>query len=214
MFTGIVEAVGEVVEISEREAFRRIGIRAPDVAGQIQVGSSVLTDGVCITACGLSEDGFVADLSRETLERTTFKHIQPGTRVNIEQAMSADSRFGGHIVQGHVDEVGRIARFDRSGDDWILEIAHDPASASRLVWKGSIAVDGISLTVAELSEASLSIAIIPFTLEHTNLQYRRPGDPVNLEFDVLAKYVEKLVAPYLNRLTNGLWDSQASNKPS
>ena len=114
--------------------------------------------------------------------------------------MRADSRFGGHIVQGHVDGVGRIRRFDREDDDWILEVDYDPAAASRIVWKGSIAVDGISLTVAGLESSSFSIAIIPHTLENTNLKCARPGDEVNLEFDVLAKYVENLVSPYLGQL--------------
>ena len=117
--------------------------------------------------------------------------------------MRADSRFGGHIVQGHVDGIGRVRRFDRSGDDWNLEIVVGPDSAERLVWKGSIAVDGISLTVAALRPGALSIAIIPFTMEHTNLGDRKPDDEVNLEFDILAKYVERLAAPYLQQLQKG-----------
>ena len=166
----------------------------------IEPGSSISTNGVCITVREIDPGSFTADLSRETLDRTTFRNIGSGAQVNLERSMRADSRFGGHIVQGHVDGVGRIRRFDRENDDWILEVDYDPAAASRIVSKGSIAVDGISLTVAGLEASSFSIAIIPHTLENTNLKYSQPGDEVNLEFDVLAKYVENLVSPYLEQL--------------
>ena len=200
MFTGIIEEVGRVVEVTDSDEFRRIRVEAKTVLEDMKSGSSIATNGVCITAREITESSFTADLSRETLDRTTLKHAGQGVRVNLERSMRADSRFGGHIVQGHVDGVGRIRRFDREGDDWILEVAYDPASASRLVWKGSIAVDGISLTVAALGKETFSIAIIPHTLENTNLGDVKPGDEVNLEFDVLAKYVEKLVVPYLARI--------------
>jgi riboflavin synthase len=200
MFTGIIEEVGRVVEVTDSDEFRRIRVEAETVLEDMKTGSSIATNGVCITAREITESSFTADLSRETLDRTTLKHTGQGAHVNLERSMRADSRFGGHIVQGHVDGVGRIRRFDREGDDWILEVAYDPASASRLVWKGSIAVDGISLTVAALGKETFSIAIIPHTLENTNLGDVKPGDEVNLEFDVLAKYVEKLVVPYLAQI--------------
>ena len=200
MFTGIIEEVGKIVAVTESGDFRRIAIRAPDVIAGIEAGSSVSTDGVCITAREVEGDTFTADLSRETLERTTLKHATPGTQVNLERSMPVDGRFGGHIVQGHVDGVGRIRSFDRAGDDWILQVEYDRSDSLPLVWKGSVAVDGISLTVSALEEQTFSIAIIPFTLENTNLQHRKPGDEVNVEFDVLAKYVEKLVGGYLKHI--------------
>ena len=200
MFTGIIEEVGEIVRVEDTDDFRRVSIRAPGLISDIEAGSSVATNGVCITAVGVDGDTFSADLSGETLDRTTLGRVSPGTPVNLERSMRADGRFGGHIVQGHVDGVGKIRRFDRAGDDWMLEIGYDAKDSSRLVWKGSVAVDGISLTVAELEEDTFSIAIIPFTLENTNLENRKPGDEVNVEFDVLAKYVEKLVRNYLEQI--------------
>lgn len=203
MFTGIIEEVGVIAGIRETGDFRRLRIRAPVVLADAAPGASIATDGVCITAAAIADGHFEADLSRETLARTTFRNARVGQKVNLERSMRADSRFGGHIVQGHIDGIGQVRRFDRSGDDWNLEIVVPPDSARRIVWKGSIAVDGISLTVAALTPGSLSIAIIPFTLEHTNLGDRKPGDEVNLEFDVLAKYVERLAAPYLEQLQKG-----------
>ena len=203
MFTGIIEEVGEIAGIRETGDFRRLRILAPAVLTDAEPGASIATDGVCITAAAISDSHFEADLSSETFHRTTFANARVGRKVNLERAMRADSRFGGHIVQGHVDGIGRVRRFDRSGDDWNLEIVVPPDSAERLVWKGSIAVDGISLTVAALHSGTLSIAIIPFTMEHTNLGDRKPGDEVNLEFDILAKYVERLAAPYLQQLQKG-----------
>jgi riboflavin synthase len=200
MFTGIIEEVGEIVAVTDSEDFRRIVVRAPELISDIAAGSSVSTDGVCITARDVKGDTFEADLSGETLARTTLKHAVPGRKVNLELSMRADGRFGGHIVQGHVDGVGRILRFDREGDEWLLQIGYEPSEASRMVWKGSVAVDGISLTVAELEKDTFSIAIIPFTMEMTNLKHRRSGDEVNIEFDVLAKYVERLVGEYLDAL--------------
>jgi riboflavin synthase len=200
MFTGIIEEVGEIVAVTNSGDFLRISIRAPDVIAGIEAGSSVSTDGVCITAHEVEGDTFTADLSRETLERTTLKHATAGTQVNLERSMPVDGRFGGHIVQGHVDGVGRIRSFDRAGDDWILKVEYDRSDSLPLVWKGSVAVDGISLTVSALEEQTFSIAIIPFTLENTNLQHRKPGNEVNVEFDVLAKYVEKLVGGYLKHI--------------
>ncbi len=200
MFTGIIEEVGEIVSVTDTGDFRRVAIQAPGVISGITVGSSIATDGVCITAHEVEGDTFMADLSRETLERTTLKHATAGTRVNIERSMRADGRFSGHIVQGHVDGIGRVHSFDRTGDDWLLQIEYEASDAARLVWKGSVAVDGISLTIAALVERTFAIAIIPFTLENSNLQDRRPGDEVNIEFDVLAKYVEKLVGGYLKHI--------------
>jgi riboflavin synthase len=182
MFTGIIEETGEIVEIKDTGEFREIQVR------------------VCLTVRSIGSNVFSAEMSRETLDRTSLGNLAKGATVNLERPMRADSRFGGHIVQGHVDGIGQIHRFDRAGDAWILEIRY-PSSASRyLVEKGSIAVDGISLTVAFLRGADVfSVAIIPHTFENTNLKTARAGDSVNLEFDVLAKYVENLIKPYALR---------------
>lgn len=204
MFTGIVEEVGEIVEVRDAEDFRVVRIRARIVLEDLVPGSSVSVSGVCITARSIGQDSFLADLSHETLQRTTFRHVHAATPVNLERSMKADSRFGGHIVQGHVDGVGRIRRFDRLGDNWNLEIEFDRTLAPYIVEKGSIAVDGISLTVVKTAEDGFSSAIIPHTLENTILKYAKPSDKVNLELDVIAKYLEKLVRPYLFRLNSGI----------
>lgn len=200
MFTGIIENVGEVVDVADSGEFRRIRVRGGNLLANVRPGASIATNGVCVTATSIDDDSFTADLSRETLERTTFSGIEPGRSVNLELSMRADARFGGHIVQGHVDGVGTITKFDRCGDDWRLEVNFPPEHQRRLVWKGSVAIDGISLTVAGLGSDTMSFAIIPYTLEHTNLGRLRVGDQVNIEFDVLAKYVERLLEPYVEKL--------------
>jgi len=200
MFTGIIEEVGEIAEISDAGQFRTVRVLARTVLDDIRMGSSIAVNGVCLTARSIDSDGFSAEMSRETLDRTTLGALRTGSVVNLERPMRGDSRFGGHIVQGHVDGVGRIRRFDRTGDDWDLEVEM-PASGSRyIVEKGSVSVDGISLTVASLRKTNVfSVAIIPHTFENTNLKAARAGDTVNLEFDVLAKYVENLLKPYAIR---------------
>jgi len=203
MFTGIIEGVGEVVDVTDNDDFRRIRVRGGALLENVHPGASISTNGVCVTATSIDDGCFTADLSRETLERTTFAQIEVGRPVNLELSMRADSRFGGHIVQGHVDGVGTISRFDRNGDDWHLEVRFPRAHQRRLVWKGSVAVDGISLTVAELGAETMSFAIIPYTFENTNLNLSRVGDRVNIEFDVLAKYVERLLEPYVEKIEGG-----------
>ena len=200
MFTGIIEETGEVVEIRDNAAFRTILVRGASVLDDLRVGSSIAVNGVCLTARSINAGTFSAEMSRETLDRTSLGSLAKGAIVNLERPMRGDSRFGGHIVQGHVDGIGRIQKFDREGDAWNLEVAF-PAGGSRyIVEKGSIAVDGISLTVATLPRSGIfSVAIIPHTFENTNLRKAMAGDPVNLEFDVLAKYVENLIKPYAVR---------------
>jgi riboflavin synthase len=200
MFTGIIEEVGEIVEIKDTGAFRTIQVRGASVFDDLQIGSSFAVNGVCLTARSISANSFLAEMSRETLERTSLGNLREGSIVNLERPMRADSRFGGHIVQGHVDGVGRIRRFDREGDAWNLEIEYPAAGSRYIVEKGSIAVDGVSLTVAALGVSNVfSVAIIPHTFENTNLKTAKAGDPVNLEYDVLAKYVENLIRPYAVR---------------
>jgi riboflavin synthase len=200
MFTGIIEELGEIVEIQDAGDFRTIGIAGHNVLDDLHTGSSIAVNGVCLTVRAMSNRAFSAEMSRETLDRTSLGSLTQGTLVNLERPMRADSRFGGHIVQGHVDGLGRIRRFDRKGDQWNLEIVYPDFGSPYIVAKGSIAVDGISLTVASLRESHIfSVAIIPHTFENTNLKASKPNAPVNLEFDVVAKYIENLLKPYAIR---------------
>src|SRR5262245_12251804 len=186
MFTGIIEEIGEVAELKDAGDFRAIHVRGSSVFDDLRLGSSIAVNGVCLTVRSIGSNVFSAEMSRETLDRTSLGSLAQGATVNLERPMRADSRFGGHIVQGHVDGVGQIHRFDREGDAWILEIRYPSLASRYLVEKGSIAVDGISLTVASLRGADVfSVAIIPHTFENTNLKTARAGDSVNLEFDVL-----------------------------
>jgi len=200
MFTGIIEEIGEVVEIKEAGDFRAIHVRGKTVFDDLKIGSSIAVNGVCLTVRSIATNVFTAEMSRETLDRTSLGKLARGSIVNLERPMRAESRFGGHIVQGHVDGIGWIRKFDREGDAWNLKIEYPAAGARYIVEKGSIAVDGISLTVAALQGSSVfSVAIIPHTFENTNLKMSKTGDPVNLEFDVIAKYVETLIKPYAVR---------------
>jgi riboflavin synthase len=200
MFTGIIEEIGEVVEIKDTGDFRAIHVRGKSVFDDLKLGSSIAVNGVCLTVRSIATNVFTAEMSRETLDRTSLGNLARGSIVNLERPMRAESRFGGHIVQGHVDGIGWIRKFDREGDAWNLKIEYPAAGSRYIVEKGSIAVDGISLTVASLQGSSVfSVAIIPHTFENTNLKMSKPGDPVNLEFDVIAKYVETLIKPYAVR---------------
>jgi riboflavin synthase len=200
MFTGIIEEIGEVVEMKDAGDFRAIHVRGKSVFDDLKLGSSIAVNGACLTVRSIAANVFTAEMSRETLDRTSLGNLARGSIVNLERPMRAESRFGGHIVQGHVDGIGWIRKFDREGDAWNLKIEYPAAGSRYIVEKGSIAVDGISLTVASLQASSVfSVAIIPHTFENTNLKLSKTGDPVNLEFDVIAKYVETLIKPYAVR---------------
>jgi riboflavin synthase len=200
MFTGIIEETGEVAELSDSGDFRTIRVRGRAIFDDLRLGSSIAVNGVCLTVRSIESNVFSAEMSRETLDRTSLGNLKVGAIVNLERPMRGDSRFGGHIVQGHVDGVGRIRSFTRDGDAWNLVVGYPEAGSRYIVEKGSIAVDGISLTVASLQGSNVfSVAIIPHTFENTNLKASRADDPVNLEFDVLAKYVENLIIPYAVR---------------
>jgi riboflavin synthase len=193
MFTGIIEEVGRIVSMEDSGDFRTLQVQAGPILDGIKAGASIAVNGVCLTVRTFNSGSFTADLSRETLERTSLNALRAGTTVNLERPMRADGRFGGHIVQGHVDGVGKIRSFDREGDNWNLEVEFPQDAARYIVHKGSIAIDGISLTVASLKTPVLEVAIIPHTFENTNLRHARAGDTVNLEFDVIAKYVERMM---------------------
>jgi len=205
MFTGIVEEVGKISRIAERGENRRITIAANTTPKELATGHSISVSGVCLTALDIRPNSFCADLAPETWERTSFSRIHEGALVNLELPMKADGRFGGHIVQGHVDGVGKLIELERivnlesaaakngESENWWLHIEIPPEVEKYTVLKGSISIEGISLTVAKLAKNRCTIAIIPHTVERTNLGSLRPGDPVNLEADVIAKYVEKMM---------------------
>ncbi|HEV2834192.1 MAG TPA: riboflavin synthase [Pyrinomonadaceae bacterium] len=194
MFTGIIEELGSVRSVEERGENARIVIDAHVVTEGTHHGDSISVNGVCLTALDVHEDSFAADVSRETLLRSTLGSLKPGTPVNLERAVTAATRLGGHIVQGHVDARGQFVSVQDHGDSWTVRIAYPPEIARYLVFKGSVAVEGISLTIANLAENYFEIAIIPKTWEVTNLSHLKPGDGVNLEVDVIGKYVERLLA--------------------
>ena len=195
MFTGIIEEVGTVRAAQKREDVLAVRIAAQATVSGLGRGASIAVSGCCLTAVDLSSDGFTCELTRETLERTAFaQRLTPGALVNLERPMRADGRFDGHIVQGHVDGLGEIVELRPTGAAAELTVAVPAELRRYLVEKGSVAVDGISLTVAGLDPRGFVAAIIPYTLERTNLRAARAGDRVNLEVDVLAKYVERLLA--------------------
>jgi riboflavin synthase len=194
MFTGIIEEVGKLVKIEQRGESRRITIAAENTPKELKPGDSVAVSGVCLTALDIKPRSFCADLAPETWARTSFSRMHEGALVNLELPMKADGRFGGHIVQGHVDGVGKLIELKRIADSesWWLRIELPSGIEKYTVFKGSISIEGISLTVANLEQNVCSVAIIPHTVEMTNLGSLKPGDPVNLEADLIAKYVEKM----------------------
>jgi len=194
MFTGIIEELGHVRSIEQRGENAYIVIDARVVTEGTNHGDSIAVNGVCLTALDLHDDSFAADVSRETLLRSTLGNLQPGTPVNLERSVTPATRLGGHIVQGHVDARGQFVSVDDHGESWTVRIGFPPEIARYLVFKGSVAVEGISLTIANLADDYFEVAIIPKTWEVTNLSHLKPGDSVNLEVDVIGKYVERLLA--------------------
>lgn len=195
MFTGIIEEVGRVIGVEQRNENRRITIAAKNTPKELTTGASVAVSGVCLTALDIQANSFAADLAPETWERTSFSRLREGALVNLELPMKADGRFGGHIVQGHVDGVGKLLSLKRiaDSDNFWLEIELPREIASYTVYKGSVCIEGISLTVAKIERDICAVAIIPHTVEMTNLNALKAGDPVNLEADLIAKYVEKMM---------------------
>jgi riboflavin synthase len=194
MFTGIIEELGSVRSIEERGENARIVISANVVTEGTNHGDSISVNGVCLTALDIHPDSFAADVSRETLLRSTLGSLRPGSRVNLERAVTPATRLGGLFVQGHVDARGRFTGVQDHGESWTVRIAYPKEIARYLVFKGSVAVEGISLTIAGLADDHFEVAIIPKTWEVTNLSHLKPGDEVNLEVDVIGKYVERLLA--------------------
>ena len=193
MFTGIIEELGRIASVEKRDSGARIIIAAEIVTSDITNGASMAVNGVCLTAIDVNKDSFCADVSPETLQRTTINDLRAGSLVNLERAMLPTTRFGGHIVQGHVDGTGTFISAEPQGDFYTVKIGFPPELARYFVHKGSVAVEGISLTIAALDENSFDIAVIPKTWEMTNLSHLTPGSSVNLEADVIAKYVERMM---------------------
>lgn len=207
MFTGIIEAVARVesLERGENGGRLRVGLAdAADIAREIKLGDSISVNGCCLTVAEFGADHFSADLSGETLRRTAFGEMKAGGLVNLERPLAAGARLGGHFVQGHVDDIGRVTRLVPEGDSWWLSVSVPEDLRRYVAEKGSITIDGISLTVARWQEATADIAIIPFTYEHTNISAMAPNDAVNLECDILAKYVESLLEARKTRAVSHL----------
>ena len=192
MFTGLVETVGEVFESTPTSSGQRIGI-ATSLATELSLGDSLAVNGVCLTVVRISSSQVDADVGPETLRVTTLGSIRRGSLVNLERPLRADGRFGGHFVQGHVDGVGTIEQLRPEAEFHWLTVSFDHRLAPYIVLKGSIAVDGISLTVAALRADRFDVQLVPFTMEHTNLHKARQGDPVNIECDMVGKYVVRAV---------------------
>ena len=193
MFTGIIEELGTVESFDVTKGGARIVIAANVVTSDSKDGDSIAVNGVCLTALKTTPGSFAADLSQETLDRSTLGNIKPGSRVNLERAVTPTTRLGGHMVQGHVDGRGTFVSAVEHGDFWTVRIGFPPELARYLVHKGSVSVEGISLTIAALGDDRFDIAIIPKTWELTNLSTLHAGDAVNLEVDVIAKYVERMI---------------------
>jgi riboflavin synthase len=206
VFTGIIETTGEIAAIESRGDVTRLAIHSAAIAAEAAVGDSVAVNGVCLTVTGATGAELHFDAVPETLEKTSLGDLVPGSRVNLERALRAGGRLDGHIVQGHVDGVGRVRELQREGDDVRLYVECEREISQFLVAKGSVAVDGVSLTVVGASEDGFDVALIPLTLERTTLGERGVGDRVNLEADVLGKYVKQ----YLDRVVPVRDDSAAS----
>lgn len=194
MFTGIIEELGRVRTVEKRGEDARIVIEARTVTEGSGDGDSISVNGVCLTALEVKPDSFAADVSKETLLRSTLGSLSAGSAVNLERAVTPATRLGGHIVQGHVDARGQFLGAESHGESWTFRIAYPKEIARYLVFKGSVAVEGISLTISNLTDDYFEIAVIPKTWEVTNFSQLKPGDEVNLEVDVIAKYVERILS--------------------
>jgi len=189
MFTGLVEAVGRIVEITPRRGSSRVGVASPLPVARM----SVAVDGVCLTVVQRRGDRFFADVVAETLRLTTLARARPGTHVNLERAMCLGDRMGGHLVQGHVDATSEVSGIRKSGDDYRIQVALVPEISRFLALKGSVALQGVSLTVAAVGPSSFEVAVVPETLARTTLGALRKGHPVNVEVDLLARYLDRLM---------------------
>lgn len=195
MFTGIIEETGTIASITISGHCARLRISCKKVLEQTNIGDSIAVNGICLTAVSLSETEFAADVMEETLRRSSLGVLHAGDAVNLERAMAADGRFGGHLVLGHIDGVGTIRSLKPKENAVWVTVAAGPELLRYIVEKGSVALDGISLTVVCVTECEFQVSVIPHTIGHTALRHKEPGSPVNIECDVIGKYVEKLLTP-------------------
>lgn len=199
MFTGIVEELGIIQAIERGEKSARFYIQSSSVLDDAKEGDSISINGCCLTIVQRNSHQYTCDVVQETLHRTNLKHLKAGDRVNLERAVRYQDRMGGHLVQGHIDETGTILSKDALGDgSWWMTIKASPQVMRYLIFKGSIAIDGVSLTIADLNDETFSFAMIPYTAQMTTLGFKQIGELVNLEIDLMAKYVEKLISHSLN----------------
>ncbi len=214
MFTGLVEEIGEVTSVRRTGDFVHFSVKAEAVLENLKVGDSVAVSGVCLTVVELGPSHFAVDATPETLSRTTLENLERGRRVNLEKALTLSKPLGGHLVQGHVDGIGSIEGVRREGNSTIITIRADDELLLSMVKKGSITVDGVSLTVATLEDASFSVSVIPHTLERTSLGERRVGDRVNLEVDIIGKYVQRFLTGASQNSTEASRDEELLRKLS
>jgi len=193
MFTGIIEEIGKIKKIILIRDIVKVIINADKILTDMKLGDSISVDGVCLTVVKFTKNEFEADLSPETLNLTTFKHKKNNDMVNLERALKLGDKLGGHFITGHIDGIGKIDQIEKKGDSFIYTFTTDDSILNNIVHKGSIAIDGISLTIAELNENSFSVAIIPYTYTNTTFRYKKSGDLVNIETDMLGKYVKKYI---------------------
>ncbi len=193
MFTGIIEEVGTVMSVKSSANAMKLTIRAPKVTQDINMGDSIAVNGICLTACGLGRESFTVDVMGETLSRTSLKGSRCGSHVNLERALTLNGRLGGHIVSGHIDGTGTVTAIKNDDIARLITISAPQAVMDLIVEKGSVAVDGISLTVASVSSGDFTVSVIPHTMDNTILTEKTPGDTVNLENDCIGKYVRKLM---------------------
>lgn len=198
MFTGIIEELGTIRDIRISGSSGQISVAATKVTEGTKVGDSIAVNGICLTVTRLTDGGFTADVMPETMKRTSLAAVGRGDMVNLERAMAADGRFGGHIVSGHIDGTGRIMEYRKDQNAVWVTISADSDILGLVVEKGSIAIDGISLTVAEVTDSYFKVSIIPHTAGETTLLLKHAGDPVNLETDIVGKYISKLLGHYRN----------------
>ena len=202
MFTGIIEEVGELKSRCNKGNTENIEINCKNIIKDIDIGDSVCANGVCLTVVNKGINSFNADLSIETLKVSAFKKYAKGTKINLEQSLRLSDKLSGHIVLGHVDATGKILKIDKSNNNFVFTLSFPPSLKKYISYKGSICIDGISLTVSKLSDLIFNISVIPFTYNETNLKYKRVGDIVNIEVDVIARYIETL----MNKDSNGIFN--------
>lgn len=196
MFTGIIESMGEVVRLDREGTNLHIRVKS-DLANELKIDQSLAHNGVCLTVVGIEGDTYTVTAVAETLKRSNLGTLAPGSKVNLERAMVMGARLDGHLVQGHVDQTATCVQIDEENGSWAFHFEYEGAGGNRTIPKGSITVDGVSLTVVDSKPGRFSVAIIPYTYQHTRFGQYQVGDPVNLEFDMIGKYVAALVAPHL-----------------